>query len=121
MERLDIQFGDEAFDKAVHGAGTSECGDLAIASKDKCMVGGNPGVVVHFTAGIPYGLEPVSMIGPYDKMPQGGRTFKVQAVTSVKLFLMAAAALCGKYPDIAKEMGIHVVGPRPNTHSTSNN
>ncbi len=79
MEFTEIFLGnDQLYDERVH-SGLAEYGDLEIITKDKVTVEGNPGVCLSFTVDV------------------NGERKRVQCVTTVKLFMTAAAAMRGRY------------------------
>lgn len=73
-ERLDISITAEIYDRLVHG-GAPEGGDLRIAYKAGAMQSGRGGVCIAFTALV------------------DGKPVLVQAVTSVRLFMLAAQTI----------------------------
>lgn len=82
MEMVSIQLGnDQLFDEMVHG-GLPEGGDLTIVTKDNGTTSGRAIVCVTFTVTL-----------------RDGSQARAQATTSVRNFLMAAAAMRGRYGD----------------------
>lgn len=84
-ETLDITLDDgtgQAYDEALRETTLPEGADLRIITKDRATQGGRPAVMVTFTV----------------HLPDGSRR-RVQAVTTARLFLMAAAAVRGRYPE----------------------
>ncbi len=82
MEQVEIFLGNDAmYDKVVH-AGPPEYGDIAIITKDRCTVGGNPGVCISFSV-------------DFD-----GAKRAVQCVITARMFMAAAAAMRGRYGEL---------------------
>lgn len=78
MEHAVVKFDGDEFDELVHG-GCPEMGDLKFVFKDDATTSGNPAVVIAFTAVV------------------DGKPAKVQAVTTLNVFLSAARAANGRY------------------------
>lgn len=79
MESVRIVLDDpEEYDRILR-SGVPEAGDLVICSKSDVTHGGSPGVVIGFTASV------------------DGKPVKVQAVTTLKLFLGAARAFRARH------------------------
>ena len=82
MEQLIIKLNEvDLFDKSVHG-GLPEGGDITLVTKDDGTEGHRAVVCIIWTTRLP-----------------DGTLRNVQAVTTVRNFLMAAAALRGRYGD----------------------
>lgn len=120
MEQLRIRFDDQMFDNTVH-YGLMEMGDVMFIAKDQATGEKRPAIVIRFTAVHAEGKTDKDAAQEIEGQPTKTMAYKVQAVITARQFLMAAAAMCGKYPDLAKEMGIHVVGPTPSAPRPSAN
>jgi len=89
MEELTLKIGEKAFDELVHGEPgcdppLAQCdgAGLTIAAKNGCLASGAPGVALSFYCVL-----------------RDGTVERVQAVTTLRAFIMAAQALA-VHPDL---------------------